>query len=313
MVDASLTSPVAWVLEATPSAVSQLRRQATEFVSGAGASDEVTQAVALAVSETVTNAVVHAYAGQTRGQVRVSCHSDGERFVVEVTDEGAGVWLRHDSPGIGHGLAMVGAVVQALTIAPGPDGRGTTVTMAFGRAPAPSAPGLETLCAVALDTVADVSCVDLVQHGVLRRVAAEVASDAASSAWLRAAMPPAKPGTATWVALREGGARLVVHDPTVPRSPGGPGERLNLTWWIAVALAKPDGTPAAIWGLGGRAGGRPVPPPAVIDIFADAGRHDLRQPAARAVLHGRLAADVPGDQGAARSGASGSAPPAQNP
>ncbi|HET6871230.1 MAG TPA: ATP-binding protein, partial [Solirubrobacteraceae bacterium] len=236
----------AWVEDATPSAVPELRRRVTEFVSAASGSREVMQAIALAVSETVTNAVVHAYAGQQPGPVRVSCHADGERFVAEVVDEGAGIWLRHDSPGIGHGLAMVGAVADALSIAPGPGGRGTAVTMTFGRVPAPAArPGLELLCALALETVADVSNVDLVQEGVLRRVAAEVAADAALTEWLRTAVPPAKPGTATWAALREGGARLVVHDPNVPRSPGGTGERLSLVWWVAVALHKPDGTPAA--------------------------------------------------------------------
>lgn len=290
MVDLPLRPGAAWVLDAAPSAVSELRRRAADYVSMAGASAEVTQAVALGVSETVTNAVVHAYDGRDPGQVRVSCHADGDRFVVEVVDGGAGLWLRHDSPGIGHGLAMVGAVAQALTIAPGPDGRGTAVTMTFGRTPAPAAPpGLEMLCAVALETVADVSNVDLVQQGVLRRVAAEVAGDAALTIWLRAALPPAKPGTATWSALREGGARLVIHDPTVPRSPGGTGERLNLAWWVAVALRKSDGTPAAIWGLGGRAGGRPVPREEVIRILTDAAHHDLAQPAERAVLRGRLA------------------------
>jgi anti-sigma regulatory factor (Ser/Thr protein kinase) len=279
------------VSAAGPSAVSLLRRRAGEFVSTAGASDEVTQAVALAVSETVTNAVVHAYDAEALGQVRVSCRADGERFIVEVADQGAGIWLRHDSPGIGHGLAIVGALAHGLNIAPGPDGRGTVVTMAFGPVPPPAAPpGLEMLCALALETIADASNVDLVQEGVLRRVAAEVANDAARTAWLRAAAPPAKPGTATWSALREGGARLVVHDPTVPRSPGGTGERLNLVWWVAVALENSDGTPAAIWGLGGRAGGHPVPREEVIRIFADAADHDLAQPAERAVLRGRLAA-----------------------
>ena len=280
----------AWVVDAGPSAVPELRRRAAEFVSTASGSREVTQAVALAVSETVTNAVVHAYADHERGQVRVTCRADGERFVVEVVDEGAGIWLREDSPGIGHGLAVVGAVAHALSIGPGPDGRGTAVTMAFGRVPAPAAPaGLGMLCGLALETVADVSNVDLVQQGVLRRVAAEVAGDAALSAWLRTAVPPAKPGTATWAALRDGGARLVVHDPTVPRSPGGTGERLNLMWWVAVALEKPDGTPAAIWGLGGRAGGRQIPREEILSILTDAIHHDLEQPAERAVLRGRLA------------------------
>ena len=286
----SVRASAAWVLPAEPSAVSELRHRAAEFASTAGASDEVLQAIALAVSETVTNAVVHAYDGEERGQVGVSCRVDGERFIVEVADEGVGIGPRRDSSGIGHGLAMVGAVVQGLEIAPGPDRRGTVVTMAFAPLPPSAAlPGLETLCALALETVADVSNVDLVHEGVLRRVAAEVANDPALTAWLRAAVPPAKPGTATWSALREGGARLVVHDPTVPRSPGGTGERLNLMWWVAVALEKSDGTPAALWGLGGRGGGHAVPPDAVIRILADAARGDLTQPAERAMLRARLA------------------------
>src|SRR5262249_15923120 len=129
-----------------------------------------------------------------------------------------------------------------------------------------------------------------------RRVAAEVANDPTLTAWLRTAVPPAKPGTATWSALREGGAHLVVHDPTVPRSPGGTGERLNLTWWIAVPLENPAPTPPpparppGAWrGPGGRAGGPPVPPGRAPRTFAAAARGDLAQPAERALLRGRLA------------------------
>jgi serine/threonine-protein kinase RsbW len=290
MVGVSVRPSAVWVLPAEPSAVTLLRRRAAQFVSTAGASVEVTEAVALAVSEVVTNAVVHAYEGLDRGDVRVSCRAEGERFIVEVADEGSGFWLRRDSPGLGHGLAMVGAVADTLDIAPGLDGRGIVVTMAFGVLSRPDVPpGLEMLCPLALERVADVSNVDLVHEGVLRRVAADVANDPGLAAWLRAAVPPAKPGTATWSALREGGARLVVHDPTVPRSPGGTGERLNLMWWVAVALEKSDGTPAAVWGFGGREGGRPVPGEEVIGIFADAGHRNLVQPAERALLRARLA------------------------
>ncbi len=256
----------------------------------AGASDEVTQAISLAVSEAVTNAVVHAYDGENPGQVHVRCHVEGERFIVEVADEGAGIGPRRDSPGLGHGLAMVGALAQTLDVAPGPGGRGTAVTMAFGPAvPRAAPPQLEVLCALALETVADVSCVDVVYDGVLRRLAAEVADDPALSTWLREAVPPAKPGTATWSVLREGGVRLVVHDPTTPRSPGGTGEHLNLTWWVAVALERSAGARAAVWGFGGRAGGQPVPPDEVISTFADASHGNLAQPAERALLRGRLA------------------------
>lgn len=273
-----------------PSTVAAMRRNAAAFATAAGASDEVTRSVALAVSETVTNAVVHAYHGKEPGLVSVRCRTEDERVVVEVVDQGGGVAARSDSPGMGHGLAIVGAVVQSLEVETRPDGSGTVVTMSFWTDPLPAGPrGLEPLCALAIETVADVSCLDLVSEGTLRRAAAEVAGDPEASEWLRGAVPPAKPGTATWVALREGGARVVVHDPAVPRSPGGPGEHLGLTWWISVPLAGPDGEPAAIWGLGGREGGRPVPSSGVISALGDAARADLASEAGRASLSARLA------------------------
>jgi len=267
-----------------------MRRRAAAFASAVGASEEMAHAVALAVSETVSNAVIHAYAGREPGRVSVSCRADGERLVVEVTDDGAGVAERDDSPGVGHGLAMVGALAQTLEVSPRPDGPGTTVTMSFAAAAEPpEVPGLEPLCALALESVADVSCVDVVSGGVLRRATAEVAGDPALTTWLRGAVPPAKPGTATWAALREGGAHLVVHDPSVPRSPGGTGERLALTWWLAVPLEGSDGMPAALWGLGGRDGGRAVPSEQVMRALSDAARTDLTQETQRAVLRVRLA------------------------
>jgi serine/threonine-protein kinase RsbW/stage II sporulation protein AB (anti-sigma F factor) len=268
-----------------------MRSHATAFASAAGAPDEVAQAVALAVSETVTNAVVHAYAEREPGRVTVSCWAEGARVFVEVADEGNGIAAPPGSPGAGQGLAIVGAMAQTLQFAAGPDGTGTVVTMSFGAAARPAeGVGLEPLCALALETVADVSCVDAVSGGVLRRAAAEVAGDPALTAWLLRAAPPAKPGTATWAALRQGGAQLVVHDPSVPRSPVGTGEWLGLTWWVAVPLEGPDGRPAALWGLGGRDGGRPVPSEEVMRALADAARTDLAQETQRTALRARLAA-----------------------
>ena len=288
--DAATGSNAAWELPAVPLSVGQMRRRAAAFAAAVGASEEMIHAVTLAVSETVTNAVVHAYVGREPGAVSVRCEGDGERVIVEVADAGTGIAARDDSPGLGHGLATVGALAQTLEIASGHDGLGTVVTMSFARSTRRLAlPGLEPLCALALERVADVSCVDVVHRGVLRRAAAEVAGDLALTAWLVRAVPPAKPGTATWTALREGGAQLVVHDPSVPRSPGGTGERLRLMWWVAVPLEGPDGTPGALWGLGGREGGRPVPSGAVMRALVDAARSDLTHETHRAALRGRLA------------------------
>ena len=273
-----------------PSSVGVMRRRATAFAQSVGASMELTDAVGLAVSETVTNVVIHAYVGREPGRVSVRCQNDGERMIVEVIDEGVGVEARRDSPGVGHGLALVGALVQTLEVAPRSGGPGTVVTMSFGgTVPAPELSGLESLCRLAVENVADVSCLDVVGKGVLRRVTAEVAGDAEATAWLRGALPPAKPGTATWAALREGGARLVVHDPSVARSPGGAGERLGLAWWVSVPLEGPDGAPMALWGFGGRLGQRPIPSEDVLRALADAGRSDLTQETQQAVLRARLA------------------------
>jgi hypothetical protein len=249
----------------------------------------MTGAVQLAVSEMVTNAVLHAYVGREPGPVSVRCRGDAERMIVEVADEGVGVAARRDSPGVGHGLSVVGALAHTLVVASRSDGPGTVVTMSFAGAVQPPEPGLEPLCALAIDSVADASCVDIVHGGVLRRVGAEVAGDARATAWLRRALPPAKPGTATWAALRDGAVQLTVHDPSVPRSPGGSGERLGLAWWVSVPLEGPDGAPMALWGLGGRDGGRPVPSREVMRALADAGRASLTQEDQRAALRERLA------------------------
>jgi anti-sigma regulatory factor (Ser/Thr protein kinase) len=280
-----------WTLPAVAETVGEMRHHVSGFASACGASRQLTYAIALAVSETVTNVVLHAYVGRKPGTVTVRCRAEVERIVVEVADEGVGVRARRDSPGVGHGLATVGALVATLEIEPRPEGPGTVVVMSFSAAAAApaAAPGLEPLCALALERVADVSCLAVIGGGVLRRIAAEVAGDPALTTWLRGAVPPTKPGTATWAALREGGAQLVIHDPAVPRSPGGTGERLELQWWLSVPVADVNGTPAALWGLGGRAGGRPVPSFAIQDVLADAAGGGLAQEADRAMLRARLA------------------------
>jgi len=289
-VRAAIGSDAAWELPAVPSSVGAMRHHATAFAMAAGAPQSVTNAVELAVSEMVTNVVIHAYVGREPGHVSVRCQGDAERITVEVADDGVGVAPRDDSPGVGHGLALVGGLADTLEVASGPGGRGTVVTMSFVAGEQPPEPsGLEPLCALALERVADASVLDVVHGGVLRRVTAEVAGDIPLTAWLRQALPPAKPGTATWGALREGGAQLVIHDPTVPRSPGGSGEKLGLEWWVSVPLEGSDGEPMALWGLGGREGGRPIPSDEILRALYDAGRTDLTQESERDALRARLA------------------------
>jgi anti-sigma regulatory factor (Ser/Thr protein kinase) len=86
--------------------------------------------VMLAVSEAVTNAVLHAYRdGRPPGRVRVRAELAGDALAVEVADDGMGLTPRAESPGIGLGLPTIGAVADDLEI--DADGGGTVVRMRF--------------------------------------------------------------------------------------------------------------------------------------------------------------------------------------
>jgi serine/threonine-protein kinase RsbW len=90
-------------------------------------------AVALALSEAVTNAVVHAYrdrigeGANDRFEVRVRLEPDGVWVVV--ADEGMGMSARVDSPGLGLGLRLIRTLTDQLLIVQGETG--TRVHMGF--------------------------------------------------------------------------------------------------------------------------------------------------------------------------------------
>jgi serine/threonine-protein kinase RsbW/stage II sporulation protein AB (anti-sigma F factor) len=109
------------------------RHEATAFARRLGAVDP--EGVALAVSEAVTNAVVHAYVGAAQpGHVELVAESipdDGMR--VMVCDEGRGMKPRPDSPGAGLGLPLVASIAQRIDMEARPGG-GTRVCMYFATA-----------------------------------------------------------------------------------------------------------------------------------------------------------------------------------
>jgi serine/threonine-protein kinase RsbW len=91
-----------------------------------------TDAVALALTEAATNVVVHAYRVGERGDVRVVACAEPERLVVVVRDYGCGMRPRHDSPGLGIGLSLIGHLASHFNVE-APDGDGTRLRMHFPR------------------------------------------------------------------------------------------------------------------------------------------------------------------------------------
>lgn len=118
-------------LSAVPSSVPVLRAQVAEFVTAAGVREPLLGAVKLAVSEAVTNAVVHAYAdAEQPGEIRVVSFVEGGTIHVIVSDDGAGMVPRLDSPGLGVGLPFIASSADTLQIGVSECG-GTELQMTF--------------------------------------------------------------------------------------------------------------------------------------------------------------------------------------
>lgn len=118
-------------LTAVPRSVPVLREGLTAWVRQLGVADDQVQAVRLAVSEAVTNAVMHAFIDAEPGTVEVSARPGRDVLEVSVTDDGRGMGPRPDSPGLGMGVPMIGKLCATVDLAQGPGGAGTEVRMIF--------------------------------------------------------------------------------------------------------------------------------------------------------------------------------------
>jgi anti-sigma regulatory factor (Ser/Thr protein kinase) len=129
-------------LAARAESVTVARQLVGELAERAGAPEGQVEAIRLAVSEAVTNAIVHGYRGAD-GEVAVTAGVAGEELWVLVTDEGCGHQTPPASPGLGWGLALIADACEEFVIAEG-SGGGTEVRMRFklgGGSPSEPQPG----------------------------------------------------------------------------------------------------------------------------------------------------------------------------
>jgi len=106
--------------------VSVARRSAGDLARSVGASESD---VKLAVSEAVTNAILHAFRDRDPGMVMVTGRVDRGRLIVAVGDNGSGMRPNLDSAGLGLGISLITKLATDVRF--DSSERGTTVSMSF--------------------------------------------------------------------------------------------------------------------------------------------------------------------------------------
>ena len=115
---------------AVASSVPRAREALAVFAHATGATAEQVEAVRLAVSEALTNAVMHAY-GAHSGAVHVSASRSGDELWVLIADDGQGVGDDYQSPGLGMGLHLIACMADYFAMTKRSEG-GTEIRMRFG-------------------------------------------------------------------------------------------------------------------------------------------------------------------------------------
>jgi anti-sigma regulatory factor (Ser/Thr protein kinase) len=101
------------------------------YALAAGAGPDLCAAAVRAVNEAATNAIVHAYAGGSDGEVvEVGAVSDAEWVRFAVGDHGGGLRPSRNSPGNGLGFAIIAQSSDVLELTERPEG-GIVITMGF--------------------------------------------------------------------------------------------------------------------------------------------------------------------------------------
>jgi serine/threonine-protein kinase RsbW len=124
-------TPVDLTVAARPTSVVRIRRALVAYAASLGAGDELQAAVGLAVSEAVSNAVVHAFVGRAPGDVHVAADRRHGELVITISDDGRGMVPRTDSPGLGMGLALMAHLSDSCEVEEPADGEGTCVCLRF--------------------------------------------------------------------------------------------------------------------------------------------------------------------------------------
>jgi serine/threonine-protein kinase RsbW len=109
--------------------VRELRSAVCDFASQSRVPDPPLSDIRLAVSEAVSNAVIHAYHGEEAADVAVSAWLEGDDLRLVIADTGVGIGPRRDSPGLGLGLPLMSSLADSVDVRPA--NPGTEVHLCF--------------------------------------------------------------------------------------------------------------------------------------------------------------------------------------
>jgi anti-sigma regulatory factor (Ser/Thr protein kinase)/PAS domain-containing protein len=261
----------AWTLPAEPGSVSAIRNGMRDFAAAHGAPARVVADIALAVSELVTNAIMHGFVDRPPGTIRAEASAGLEELVIVVSDDGRGMQPRSDSPGLGLGLPLIGQLATTVDLRQSAGG-GAELCVTFAapgvRGLAPGAAresagaanlladvsrtvtgawpgeGVEQLVHLLVPAIADACAVDVIgADGAPRRFAGRVDGPEGDSIWLAALQPrPDAPGSATRAALAESRTRVSELTPelmaAVTTTPEDAARMAatRMRWWVVVPL-----------------------------------------------------------------------------
>lgn len=263
-----------WELPAEPASVTAARANLRSFAEAHGVRAEEVIDLMLAVTEAVTNAVIHAFIGREPGRVRVQVTTGADELTVVVTDDGRGMQPRADSPGLGLGLPTIGRLASLVDLRE-PPGGGTELSMTFAtpgvrgpvRVPRERLHESELLAAVArisqgvwpgegverlvdllVPGVADACAVDVIDtSGYPERFAGRIEGSQEHTRWLAALRPRADaPRSATRAALADGRPHIseltldLIERITTNAADAATMAETGLRWWIVIPLREAD-------------------------------------------------------------------------
>jgi serine/threonine-protein kinase RsbW len=259
-----------WELPAVPASVSLARGHLKAFAEGQGVRPEEVIDLTLAVTEAVTNAVIHAFIDREPGVVRVGCATGADELTVTVTDNGRGMQPRADSPGLGLGLPTIGRLAALIDLRE-PPGGGTELSMTFStpgvRGPvrieraafeenelldavartaqgAWPGEGVERLVDLLVPKLADACAVDVIDAaGYPERFAGRIDGSEDWSRWLSSLRPRADAArSATQATLADGEPHVseltldLIERITTNAEDASTMAATGIRWWVVVPL-----------------------------------------------------------------------------